>query len=100
MDRSNVCTLISETYAADAIGQMVGTEVRSDVYCNVSSVSQSEWFQAGQQGLKPELKITMFSPDYNGQRIAEVNGVRYGVYRTYIRQDELLELYLERKTGV
>lgn len=99
MDRSNVCTLIGETYAADAIGQMVATEVRSDVYCNVSSVSQSEWFQGGQNGLKPELKITMFAPDYAEQKIVEVNGNRYGVYRTYVRQDELLELYLERKTG-
>lgn len=99
MDRSNVITLISETYTADAIGQMVATEVEKDVYCNVSSVSQSEWFQGGQNGLKPEWKVTMFAPDYDGQKVVEFNGVRYGIYRTYIRQDELLELYLERKIG-
>jgi len=100
MDRSNVVTLISETYAADDIGQMIATEVEHDVYCNVSSVTQSEWFQGGQNGLKPEYRVTMFAPDYSGQKVVEFNSVRYGVYRTYLRQDELLELYLERKTGV
>lgn len=99
MDRSNVVTLISETYAPDSIGQMIATEVPSDVFCNVASVSQTEWFQGGQNGLKPEYKVTMFAPDYNNQKLVEFNGVRYGIYRTYLRNDELLELYLERKTG-
>lgn len=99
MDRSNVVTLISETYAPDSIGQMIATEVPSDVFCNVASVSQTEWFQGGQNGLKPEYKVTMFAPDYNDQKLVEFNGVRYGIYRTYLRNDELLELYLERKTG-
>jgi len=99
MDRSSVCTLISETFAADTIGQMVATEKTKDVFCNVASVSQSEWFQGGQAGLKPEYKITMFAPDYDGQRIVKLNDVKYGVYRTYLRDDELLELYLERMVG-
>ena len=99
MDRSNVVTLIKETYASDVIGQMIATEVSRDVFCNVQSVSQSEWFQAGQNGLKPEYKVTMFSPDYEGEKIVELNGTRYGVYRTYLRQDENLELYLEKKVG-
>ena len=99
MDRSNVVTLISETYSADSIGQMVATEVERDVFCNVASVSQNEWFQGGQNGLNPEYQVTMFAPDYEGEKIVEFNGIRYGVYRTYLRQDELLELYLERKTG-
>lgn len=100
MDRSNVITLIAETFSADSIGQMVSTASTSDVFCNVQSVSQSEWFQGGQNGLKPELKVTMFAPDYSGQKEVEFKGIKYGVYRTYVRQDELLELYLERKTGV
>lgn len=99
MDRSNVVTLIKETYSSDSIGQMIATEVSHDVFCNVSSVTQSEWFQGGQNGLRPEYRVTMFAPDYEDEKIVEFNGVRYGVYRTYLRQDENLELYLERKTG-
>lgn len=99
MDRSNVVALIKETYTSDVIGQMIATEVSRDVFCNVSSVTQSEWFQGGQNGLRPEYRVTMFAPDYEDEKIVEFNGVRYGVYRTYLRQDENLELYLERKTG-
>ena len=100
MDRSNVATLISYTYAPDSIGQMISTASTTDVFCNVQSISQSEWYQGGQNGLKPEYKITMFAPDYSGQKEVELNGVKYGVYRTYLRQDENIELYLERKVGV
>ena len=100
MDRSDVITLITDVYSADSIGQMVSTASTSQVFCNVQSVSQSEWFQGGQNGLKPEYKVTMFAPDYSGQQEVEYKGIKYGIYRTYLRQDELLELYLERKTGV
>lgn len=42
----------------------------------------------------------MFVYDYNGERIAELDGVRYGIYRTYLAQNEFIELYLERKAGI
>lgn len=100
MDRSDVINLITETFTPDSIGQMVSTASTSQVFCNIQSVSQSEWFQGGQNGLKPEYKVTMFAPDYSGQQEVEYKGIKYGIYRTYLRQDELLELYLERKTGV
>ena len=137
MDRSNVLTLIRQAYVKDAIGQPIATEVRRDVYCNLRSVSRSEWATAGQMGLKAELVAEMFAPDYQGEQIAEIttplassessylldlNGqqlldsdrqllreegdeilgstVRYGIYRTYLRDDETIELYLERKAGV
>ena len=99
MDRSNIITLIRSTYAADAIGQLVPVERTRDVFCNLRSVSRSEWSAAGQLGLTPELTATMFAPDYEGEELAEIGGVRYGVYRTYIGSNESIELYLERKTG-
>ncbi len=100
MDRSRVLTLIEEAYKPDALGQLIPTETRRDVYCNLSSVSASEWFDGGRAGLNPEYRATMFVYDYNGERIAELDGVRYGVYRTYLAQNEFIELYLERKAGV
>lgn len=100
MDKSRVLTLVSVTYQKDEIGQMVPVPVKRDVFCNISSVSASEWFDAGQAGLNPEYRATMFSYDYNGEQIAELDGTRYGVYRTYIGKNETIELYLERKAGV
>ena len=100
MDRSRVLTLIEEAYKPDALGQLIPTETRRDVYCNLSSVSASEWFDGGRAGLNPEYRATMFVYDYNGERIAELDGVRYSIYRTYLAQNEFIELYLERKAGV
>ena len=100
MDRSRILTLIEEAYKPDALGQLIPTETRRDVYCNLSSVSASEWFDGGRAGLNPESRATMFVCDYNGERIAELDGVRYGIYRTYLAQNEFIELYLERKAGV
>lgn len=100
MDRSRVLTLISETYTEDAIGQQVPQESRRDVFGNVSSVSASEFFDAGRSGLKPEWRVTLFSPDYSGEEIVELEGVRYSVYRTYLGKNEAIELYLERKAGI
>lgn len=100
MDRSNVLTLVDVTYTTDALNQQVPQETTRDVFCNVSSVSAQEFFDAGQAGLNPEWRVTMFAPDYNGETIAELNGLRYSVYRTYLGKNETIELYMERKAGV
>ena len=100
MDKSRVLTLIGVSYQPDSIGQLVPQETRRNVFCNISSVSASEWFEAERSGLKPEYRATMFAPDYNGEELAELDGKRYGVYRTYQKRTDEIELYLERKAGV
>ena len=108
MDRSRVLTLIGVTYKQDAsgqyekdaLGQLVTAEEPRDVFCNITGVSASEFFEAGRAGLRPELRATLFAFDYHGEEAAELDGVRYGVYRTYLGKDETVELYLERKAGV
>nr|DAR81348.1 MAG TPA: head closure knob [Caudoviricetes sp.] len=100
MDKSRVLTLIGVSYQPDSIGQLVPQETRRNVFCNISSVSASEWFEAGRAGLNAEHRATMFAYDYAGETLAELNGVRYGIYRTYLGKNETIELYLERKAGV
>lgn len=101
MDRSNVITLISQSFEKDDIGQPVPIESKREVYCNVSSIGQNEWYEAGNRGFRPELKITMFLYDYDNETVVELEGKRYAVYRTYITQkSECIELYLQEKAGV
>lgn len=100
MDRSSVMQLIAVTYAEDDIGQRVPAETARDVFCNIASVSANEWFEAGRAGMQAALKVTMFAPDYQGEQIAVVEGVRYSIYRTYRAKNETLELYLERRAGI
>lgn len=100
MDRSEVIKLISVSYTTDALGQRIPTESATTRYCQLSSVSQAEWFEAGRNGLKAEYRAVMDANEYGGEEIAEINGVRYGVYRTYRTRSDTIELYLERKAGV
>lgn len=99
MDRTVVVYLINEEYEVDAYGVAQTTETETKVYAQVSSVSATEWFEGGRNGLNPELRVTMRQCDYDGQKIVEYNDARYTVYRTYIGRKDNVELYLERREG-
>lgn len=99
MDRSTPIYLVRETREQNAIGEWVSTEQLRKVYANVSSVSASEYFNASQIGLNPEIRFTMFAPDYDGELIVELNGIRFSVYRIYRATTDKLELYAQREAG-
>lgn len=95
---TDVITLITQTITTDKYGNEVATETEKTVYCEVDSVSQSEFFAAENTELNPEYRFTIFFGDYDGQSLVKFNGARYSVYRTYRTGDDL-ELYTERKIG-
>ena len=100
MYRKRTIKLIKETYTTDLIGQRVPTETAKEYIAEVDSVSRSEFYQAGQIGLTPEYRFKLNKLAYNGEKIVEYNGIRYGVYRTYESSPYTIELYVERKGGV
>lgn len=99
MDRSTPIYLVVETKTQNAIGEWISTEQLRKVYANVSSVSAAEFFNASQIGLAPEIRFTMFAPDYNGETIIEYMGNRYSVYRMYRATSDTMELYAQREAG-
>lgn len=99
MDRSNVINLISTTKEQDENGVWRETTNRRMVFCNVSSVTASEFFEGGRNGLNPQFRMVIFYGDYQGETILEYNGATYAIYRTYQRGTDELELYVERKGG-
>lgn len=100
MDKSNVLTLVSMIQKQDEVGNYIPEEVKRVVYCNVESVSRAEWYEAGRNGMNPQYKITVFAYDYENELVAEFEGVRYSIYRTYLKSNEDIELYLEKKAGL
>lgn len=100
MDRSDVIKLVKTTYTKDTIGQEVPSETLREVFCSVRSVSRNEWFSGAQNHMKPELEIRMFRYDYDDEEQAEYNGKRYGIYRTYLNDDDVISLYLQSKAGL
>ena len=99
MDRSDVITLLSTTLQQDDYGVWRETETGRDVFCSVDSVTRSEFFEGGRNGLKPEFRITMFAGDYNDEKTLKYKDKQYSVYRTFYGRNDTIELYVERKTG-
>lgn len=99
---NDVLTLIAPVVEEDALGQKVptGEEVHREVFCEVASVSRAEWYQGGTAGLKPELVAVIYLMDYAEETVVEYEGLRYGVYRTYRKGNDKVELYLQRKAGL
>lgn len=98
MTRDTELTLITPVMVTDAYGiPQESTPETRVVYARVESVSRSEFFEAGRNGLSPEFKFTMFAYDYDGQKIVEYQGKRYAVYRTYLGRDDTLELYVQEE---
>lgn len=96
----DVLTLVKRRYEADALSQRIPQEDKREVFCRVQSVSQREFFEAGRNGFKPELKATLSTEfDYDGESIAIWNDDRYSIYRTFITDSGQIELYLQRETG-
>lgn len=96
----DVIKLVARTFTKNEYGVDVWTESSREVYAEVRSVSRTEFFDGGRNGLNPEYVIDIFAGDYDGEAVCEYAGKRYGVYRFYKSSDsDYIELYVERKGG-
>lgn len=96
----DVFCLIAMAIAKDKYGISKPSYTSRRVYCKVLSVTRSEFFEAGRNGLNPAYKFTMFAGDYAGETLCEYRGQTYSIYRTYhVPGTDMIELYVERKGG-
>ena len=97
--KSNVVTLIAESPDAHGVG-VDAEESSRTVYCTVKSIGMQEAYQAMGIGLSPELKVILAHDfEYDGEPIAELCGVRFKILRTYITEQDGIELTLQRIKG-
>lgn len=102
MNKAITLTLLTKEYTTDSMGQRTYTTTEKEVLATLSSISRAEWTsysQSGRQGLVPAYVATTFSGNYSGENECIYDGNHYGIYRTYERDDEQVELYLEKKAG-
>lgn len=123
MGRSDVIYLIKYIRHQDEIGQWVVGEssdsavvgiavvgkaivgksytLRQEIFCDVRSITRTEWFEAGRNGIEhPAYIFIMNRNEYDGEETVEYNGKLYGIYRTYEGRNQNLELYAEAKGGL
>lgn len=91
--------LIKKTYTIDDDLNHDGTETFRTVLCKKLSVSQNEFYRAGQNGYKPSLMLVIHTYEYDDEQEVEFEGKRYKVIRTYEENYEELELTCEEKSG-
>lgn len=88
---NNVATLIKRTYKG-----AVQVETKREVFCGARSIGQREFYAASTTDFHPELKLVLADYlDYDGETLADFEGQRYRILRTY-RPGQELELTLER----
>lgn len=85
---TEVATLIKREYGKD--------DILREVFCGVRSIGMKEFYSSHSTDFRPELKLVLADYlDYNGETLADFNGERYRILRTY-RVGQELELTLER----
>lgn len=99
MNQAAKITLITTEYTQDDLGEWIETREESTVFAYVSSVTMSEFYEAGLQGFKPEFRFSVWMSEYDGQEVLEYNDKVYTIYRTYMRDDGRIELYVTEKKG-
>lgn len=75
------------------------TTEKTEVLVSVESAGQSEFFAAQQTGVWASFKLSLWMSDYDGQRKCLFCGKEYIIYRTFIRKDGKIELYLGERVG-
>lgn len=96
-----VCALVTEIHEPDenGIAQRIA-ESKRDVFCAQMQVLSSEYYNAGKEGIKAELKLAVDFEEYEGEDQVIFNDQRYAIYKTFQRKDDLLELFCGQKGGV
>ena len=96
MNRADVIQLISESRTGHGVHEAV-TETTRTVMCEVSSVRRTEYYNALNAGFQPEFvfKLTL-AEDYRNERLVKYHGQKFRVVRTYMTEDDGIEITVER----
>ena len=81
----------------DKLKQNIIEEVKTVLLCRKKSITRSEFYQANQAGIRPSLVVDIHSFEYDNQELAEFEGKRYRVIKTYPVDLETLELTMTEK---
>lgn len=97
--RTDELILIKNTFENDSIGNQIEKNEESIVFCEVKSISRTEFYQAAQSGMKPGAAFIIYGFEYDNQEFVRHNGIKYKVIKTYKINDNDLELTCEKVIG-
>lgn len=96
MLKADVIQLITENRTGHGVHEAV-TDTARTVYCTVQSVSRTEFYNGLNAGVMPEYVFRLaLAEDYQNERIVFFRGQKYRVIRTYVTEDDGIEITVER----
>lgn len=99
MDMLNdVAELLQEQIIKTSLGQERKSFVPSEVFCKKKSVTRTEYFTAGQSGLRPSAMFKVHLLDYDQELYIRHEEKIYSIYRTF-ENGNFIELYCEVRSG-
>ena len=91
-------TLLSTTITSNEIGVQVETPIQVEIpIIKVEDIYANEFYEANEQGFKPELRIRISTYNYNGEQELIYGGTNYTVIRTQVPKADETVLICERK---
>lgn len=96
--KNEVISLVSIGTNKDDLMQDIEIETIQEVFAEKKSISQSEFFSAGQTDLKPTKCFVIYSDEYNDERFLLFENQRFNIYRTFEKGEDI-ELYCEVRTN-
>lgn len=94
---NDVIELGKQQIVTDKYKNQIKAYVFREVFAEVKSISQSEYYTAAQNGIKPAYKFVLADYyDYDNEDIVKYNDVLYHVVRTY-RNGLQLEITVEKR---
>lgn len=91
--------LVTETLSKDTTGQTTKKKTYQPAIGKQYSVYQKEFYQASQNGLRPEGTIEMSVFDYGGQKAVRIDNCEFAIYRTYAKGTDRIELFYGERVG-
>ena len=92
--------LVAETVTYGSRLERKVQETERSIFAEITSITQTEFYQASAAGLTAEGKALVWAFEYKGEKILELSGKRYAIYRTYqVPGSKKMELYYSYETG-
>ena len=96
MVRADVISLVTETNSAHGVHETI-TENEREVMAEIRSVTRSEYYNALNAGVQPEIVFKLaLDADYQDEHFLRFRGKKYRVVRTYLTNDGGIEITAER----
>jgi len=88
--------LIKESFTLDSIGNQIPVEIENPVFCDVKSISRSEFYNAATTGLKPSIVFIIHCYEYDDEEKIKFEDKKYKIIRTYLKSVDEIELTCEK----